>query len=160
MGVIVAAAVLVVATAVGFAWRAFGGRLRKARPAQLTASQLGQPLGTRATLLQFSSAFCAPCRATRQVLAEVAGGSPGVAHVDLDVADHLDLVRMLGIRRAPTVFVLGPEGQIAQRASGLVRRDEVAQAVARAAGQSLPATATATSPAEDLQDLDARRRKG
>ena len=28
-------------------------------------------LGERATLLQFSSAFCAPCRATRRVLGDV-----------------------------------------------------------------------------------------
>ncbi|MGZ5405796.1 MAG: hypothetical protein ACXWDL_14175, partial [Nocardioides sp.] len=33
---------------------------------------LGDRLGERATLLQFSSAFCAPCRATRRVLADVA----------------------------------------------------------------------------------------
>ena len=34
---------------------------------RLTAEQVGE-LGPRATLLQFSTAFCAPCRATRRVL--------------------------------------------------------------------------------------------
>ncbi len=34
---------------------------------------VGHALGERATLLQFSSAFCAPCRATRRVLGEVTG---------------------------------------------------------------------------------------
>src|SRR5689334_6130301 len=43
----------------------------------------GHELGERATLLQFSSAFCAPCRATRVVLADVASAVPGVAHVEV-----------------------------------------------------------------------------
>ena len=38
----------------------------------LTGGGVDVPLGERATLLQFSSAFCAPCRATRRVLGEVA----------------------------------------------------------------------------------------
>ncbi len=130
-----AAAVLAAATLGGLAWRALGGRLRKGRQQHLVPSQLGQPLGTRATLLQFSSAFCAPCRATRQLLADVAAGSPGVSHIEIDVADRLDLVRLLDIRRTPTVLVLGPHGQIARRASGLVRPAEVAAAVADAAGE-------------------------
>ena len=45
----------------------------------VTAAQIGRPLGERATLLQFSSAFCAPCRATRRILADVAGMTSGVA---------------------------------------------------------------------------------
>ena len=49
--------------------------------------------GERATLLQFSSAFCAPCRATRRMLADVAGMVPGVTHVEVDAEEHLDLVR-------------------------------------------------------------------
>ena len=40
--------------------------------AELVAT-VGASLGERATLLQFSSAFCAPCRATRRVLDEVTG---------------------------------------------------------------------------------------
>ena len=61
---------------------------------QVTAADLGRPLGERATLLQFSSAFCAPCRATRVILTEVAGRAPGVAHVEIDAESHLDLVRV------------------------------------------------------------------
>lgn len=134
-GAIVAAAVLVLALAGGFVWRRRDGRLTEARQQMLTVADVGQPLGARATLLQFSSAFCAPCRATRQLLADVAARTDGVAHVELDVADRLDLVRRLDIRRTPTVFVLGPQGQIARRASGLPRRDDVLAAVALATGE-------------------------
>ena len=95
----------------------------------LTGAELGRPLGQRATLLQFSSAFCAPCRATRRILAEVAGMADGVAHVEIDAESHLDLVRRLDVRRTPTVFVLGPDGRIAQRASGQPRKADVIAAL-------------------------------
>jgi len=133
----VAAAVLVVATVAALALRRRDGRLagpRKTGPRPLTVTELGQPLGSRATLLQFSSSFCAPCRAARQLLADVAARDPGVAHVEIDVADRLDLVRLLDVRRTPTVFVLGPQGQVTRRASGLPRRDDVLAAVAMATG--------------------------
>ena len=52
----------------------------------LDGHDLEAELGSRATLLQFSSAFCAPCRATRRVLAEIAEVVPGVAHVEVDLS--------------------------------------------------------------------------
>ena len=109
-----------------------GSRRPITRPRPLTGADLGQPLGSRATLLQFSSSFCAPCRAAKQLLADVAARNDGVAHVEINVADRMDLVRLLDVRRTPTVFVLGPQGQITRRASGLPRRDEVVAAVALA----------------------------
>ncbi len=126
------AAVLVLATVAAFALRRRDGRLKGTQRRPLTVGELGRPLGTRATLLQFSSSFCAPCRAARQLLADVAAGDVGVAHVEIDVADRLDLVRLLNVRRTPTVFVLGPQGQITRRASGLPSRDDVLAAVALA----------------------------
>ncbi len=95
----------------------------------ITGTELGLPLGERATLVQFSTAFCAPCRATRQILAEVAGMTDGVAHVEIDAESHLDLVRRLDIRRTPTVLVVGPGGRIAKRASGQPRKADVIAAL-------------------------------
>jgi thiol-disulfide isomerase/thioredoxin len=69
-----------------------------------------EELGERATLLQFSSAFCAPCRATRRVLEDIAAATPGVVHLEVDAEHHLDVVRRLGILRTPTTLVLGPQG--------------------------------------------------
>jgi thiol-disulfide isomerase/thioredoxin len=135
-GVMVLGAVLVLATASGFAWRRRDGRMRESAVPRLTEADLGRPLGARATLLQFSSAFCAPCRATRQLLADVAGRSDGVAHVEVDVATRMDLARQLDIRRTPTVLVLGPQGQVTRRASGQPRRAEVVAALALATGEA------------------------
>jgi thiol-disulfide isomerase/thioredoxin len=129
-------AVLILATAGGVAWRRRDGRMRESPVPRLTEADLGQPLGARATLLQFSSAFCAPCRATRQLLSDVAGRSDGVAHVEIDVTTRMDLARRLDIRRTPTVLVLGPRGQVTRRASGLPRRADVVAALALATGEA------------------------
>lgn len=98
-------------------------------PRSLTAGQLGRGLGERATLLQFSSAFCQPCRATRVVLADVASKVDGVAHIEIDAESHLDLVREIGILRTPTTLVLDRDGLITARASGVPRRDQVLAAL-------------------------------
>ena len=87
--------------------------------------------GQRATLVQFSTAFCAPCRATRRVLDEVAGLVPGVVHVEVDAEHHLDLVRALGILRTPTTLVLDPSGREVTRAAGAPSRDQVLAALAQ-----------------------------
>jgi thiol-disulfide isomerase/thioredoxin len=89
----------------------------------------GAGLGERATLVQFSSAFCQPCRATRRVLADVAGVVPGVEHVEIDAESHLDLVRRLDVRRTPTTLVLDARGRVTSRASGQPRKEQVVAAL-------------------------------
>lgn len=146
-GIIALIVALAVAVAAGLAWRRANGRMRPAAPDRaaaaagrpgepaaspgpvITGAELGLPLGERATLVQFSTAFCAPCRATRRILAEVAGMTDGVAHVEIDAESHLDLVRRLDIRRTPTVLVVGPDGRIAKRASGEPRKADVIAAL-------------------------------
>jgi thiol-disulfide isomerase/thioredoxin len=166
-GLLVAAAVLALATAIGLWRRGTDGRLRPvggasapttapAAPAQgarpsgaastgaaasavpgavasaaaggrsatgeqidpVLLAQLGvQPAA--ATLLQFSSAFCAPCRAVRRISGEVAAMVPGVRYVEVDAESHLDAVRTLGIWRTPTLLVLDADGRIVRRATGV-----------------------------------------
>ena len=125
---------LLAATALGLTWRARSGRIKvtaagPSRASDITAAELGTDLGSRATLVQFSSAFCAPCRATRAVLADVAGLVDGVAHVEIDAESHLDLVRRLGVVRTPTTFVLDREWLITHRASGQPRKADVIAAL-------------------------------
>ncbi|WP_373310788.1 TlpA family protein disulfide reductase [Streptomyces alanosinicus] len=99
---------------------------------RLGAAELGGELGERATLVQFSSAFCAPCRATRRVLGEVAGMVPGVTHVEIDAEARLDLVRDLEILKTPTVLVLDAAGRVVRRATGQPRRADVIAALGEA----------------------------
>ncbi|MDQ0797899.1 thioredoxin family protein [Streptomyces sp. B1I3] len=98
----------------------------------LDAAQLGAPLGERATLVQFSSAFCRPCSATRRTLAEVAGMVDGVAHIEIDAEAHLPLVRSLRISRTPTVLVLDADGRVVRRAAGQPRTADVVAALGEA----------------------------
>jgi thiol-disulfide isomerase/thioredoxin len=139
-GFIALAAALIVASASGLLLRRRAGRFRPAGAGQapatasvaddvLTESDLGATLGPRATLVQFSTAFCAPCRPTRQILAQVAGMVDGVTHIDVDAAERMDLVRRLKVNSTPTVLVLGPDGSIARRATGLPRKADVIAAL-------------------------------
>jgi thiol-disulfide isomerase/thioredoxin len=106
-----------------------GGHVADVPPTLLTADDLGAPLGERATLVQFSTAFCQPCRPTRRVLAHVAGLVEGVRHVDVDAESHLDLVRRLDVVRTPTVLVLDADGRVARRAVGVPREPDVVAAL-------------------------------
>jgi thiol-disulfide isomerase/thioredoxin len=99
-------------------------------PSVLDGAAIEHELGERATLLQFSSAFCAPCRATRRILADVAAAVPGVVHVEVDAEHHLELVRRLGIARTPTTLVLDAHGRERQRASGAPSKPQVLAALA------------------------------
>jgi thiol-disulfide isomerase/thioredoxin len=153
-------AAIAVALLGGAAWRQTNGRMRapraaavlglgttpgtpagEAMPAEpanqkllLTGEQIGSALGERATLVQFSSAFCAPCRATRRILADVAGMTSGVEYVEIDAESRLDLVRRLNVLRTPTVLVLDAGGSVVRRASGQPRKADVIAAIGAAAG--------------------------
>lgn len=134
-GLIVCLVVFVAASAYGVIHRRRDGRIRvraKDGVERLTAADLGGALGERATLVQFSSAFCAPCRATRRVLDEVAGMVDGVHHVEIDAEAHLELVRRLNILKTPTVLVLDAGGSVVRRAAGQPRRADVIAALATA----------------------------
>jgi hypothetical protein len=91
----------------------------------VTEKQIGAPLGKKATLLQFSSAFCAPCRTTKVVLAKTASIIDGVNHIEIDAESHLELVRALDISRTPTTLVLDKDGLVRNRAVGVPRQDEL-----------------------------------
>ncbi|HEY6295257.1 MAG TPA: thioredoxin family protein [Streptosporangiaceae bacterium] len=145
-GLIALAAALAVATVAGVALRRRAGRFRagtadRAAGARaersvpvLTEADLGSALGAQATLLQFSTAFCAPCRPTRQMLARVAGMVDGVAHVEIDAATRLDLARRLRVTSTPTVLVLGPDGAVVKRAVGQPRQADVMAALGTLTG--------------------------
>ena len=132
-GLAVAAGVLVAATGAGLWWRRRDGRVRamSGEPADRhLLAALGVHTGVPVTLLQFSSAFCAPCRATRATCRQFASDRDGVRHVEVDAESRLDAVRALGVWRTPTVFVIDAAGRIVSRVTGQPTRDQLAEAVA------------------------------
>ena len=129
-GLIALVAALAVATALGLAIRRRSGRMRPVKDSfpltshgdsteLLTTTDLGAPLGERATLVQFSTEFCTYCGPTRALLGEVAAAETGVAVVEIDAAERMDLTRRLNIFATPTVLVLDADGAIVSRGSGL-----------------------------------------
>jgi hypothetical protein len=148
-GALVTIVALALASVFGLWWRARDGRVIATAPAgdssgessgdsgadrEVTAedaalSRLGVTADTPVTLLQFSSAFCAPCRVARRICADLADGRDGVTHLEVDAESHLDEVRALGVWRTPTVLVVDAAGRIAFRLSGAPSRAGLAAAV-------------------------------
>lgn len=161
-GVVVLLVVLLLASAAGVLWRRRQGVIRPTvtQPVPVTAqaralrtdpafTALGVQPG-EITLVQFSSAFCAPCRSTRAVLASVAAEQRGVRHLEVDAESHLDQVRALGISKTPTTLFVDASGREAARASGAPRREQVLAALR-------PLVGAGPLAGNDVPDLGTRR---
>ena len=81
------------------------------------------------TVVQFSTAFCGPCRATRARLRQLQTTRPGLAYLHVDAESHLEAVRALDVRHTPTLFYLDRGGTVIARSSGAPRPDELAALV-------------------------------
>ena len=138
-GLYVVGIALVLALGFGLYRKAVDGRVRAVRATAAAPLALDADLGRTATFVQFSSAACAPCRATARVLDEVSASSDGVAHIEIDAEQRLDLVGELGITRTPTVLVLDSSGVVRSRMVGAPRRQDVLAALSglAAVGPSL-----------------------
>ncbi len=124
-------AILIAASAFGLYRRWNEGRAKvDNRHVIVTEKQIGASIGEKATLLQFSSAFCAPCRTTKVVLAKTASIIEGVNHIEIDAESHLELVRELEISRTPTTLILDKNGMVRNRAVGVPRQDELISVLA------------------------------
>ena len=122
--------VLGLATAYGLWYQRSRGKVVvRSDKGLITQSMIGVELGQRATLVQFSSAFCSPCRATRALLEDVTADMADVVHVDIDTEANLELVRQLDIRSTPTTLFLDRKGHEVGRAMGAPKRDQVLGAI-------------------------------
>ena len=124
------AIVLALATAYGLWYqRSRGTVVVKSDKGLITESMIGAALGSRATLVQFSSAFCSPCRATKALLEDVTADMADVVHTEIDAEANLELVRTLDIRSTPTTLFLDRNGHEVGRAMGAPKRDQVLSAI-------------------------------
>lgn len=131
-------------TALGFLWKARTGRAAPvdsaSPPAIVHAAELAPvtfsdsantaaaPIfGDRATLLQFSTEFCARCPQTRTLLSSVAGGHAGVAAIDIDLGDRPDLARRFRVMQTPTVLLLDAAGVVRSRIGGAPDRRTITE---------------------------------
>jgi thiol-disulfide isomerase/thioredoxin len=122
--------VLVLATGYGLWYQRSRGKVVvKSDKGLITQTMIGTDLGSRATLVQFSSAFCSPCRATRMLLEDVTEDMGDVVYVEIDAETNLELVRTLDIRSTPTTLFLDRTGHEVGRAMGAPKRDQVLSAI-------------------------------
>ena len=124
--------VLALAIAFGVWYTRSRGEFRKKKTVngpKLDASVIGVELGSRVTMVQFSSAFCSPCRATKALLEDMVKTMPDVRYAHIDAESHLELVRQLDIRSTPTTLFLNASGVEVGRAMGTPKRSQVMAAV-------------------------------
>ena len=124
--------VLVLAIAFGIWYTRSRGEFRRKKTVngpKLDASIIGVELGSRVTMVQFSSAFCSPCRATKALLEDMVKTMPDVRYAHIDAESHLELVRQLDIRSTPTTLFLNASGVEVGRAMGTPKRSQVLAAV-------------------------------
>ena len=82
-------------------------------------AELGvRPGDAELTVVQFSTAFCGPCRATRVRLQQLQRTRPGLAYVHVDAESHLDAVRALDVRSTPTLLFFDRAGRLLGRRAG------------------------------------------
>ena len=127
------AIVLVLATGFGLWYQRTRGEFRKKKTVngpKLTAAIVGTELGARATMVQFSSAFCTPCRATKVLLEDMVKTMTDVRYAHIDAESHLELVRELNILSTPTTLFLNHAGVEVGRAMGTPKRAQVHAALA------------------------------
>jgi thiol-disulfide isomerase/thioredoxin len=126
-------AVLVLSAAFGIYRKVSDGKLREeiVPPLQgLTEHlHLDHDHPPQVTFLQFSSEFCQPCRVTNKLLEEVTNSFPAICHIELDVVEHMDLVKTYGITRTPTTLIIDKSGTVHFRATGVPKKAELTAAV-------------------------------
>ena len=125
-GITIVLITLALSTVFGVVFRFRSGHFRSTnRELRITSSDIQQNLGSKATFVQFSSAFCQPCRATKNLLSHIAINTPGIDHIEIDAESHLDLVRKFHITRTPTTLIVDKSGRILSKAVGLPRKQDV-----------------------------------
>ncbi len=123
----VIAGLVVVATGLGLIWRARTGRVRRSAGTRIAADSLGTDarLGSSATIVQFSTEFCGPCRIAERVLGELAARRTDVEFIDVDLGRRPQLATEFGVLQTPTILLLDAGGGVRSRIVGVPRVRDV-----------------------------------
>jgi len=82
-------------------------------------------LGKNVTLLQFSTAFCSPCKATAQIISHLVEGMDDVVYIQVASEENLKLVEKFDIKSTPTVIFFNRNGIEVGRAVGIPTKEQV-----------------------------------
>lgn len=126
-GLLAIVGLLLVATLLGFLWKATTGRSKRIQGGvqidlkEIGATKNGLPVtkfGEHTTFLQFSSETCSTCKQTAKIFEQLEKTSHGVLHIEVDVTHRLDLANKFGILQTPTTLVLDSRGIVKSRIGG------------------------------------------
>lgn len=127
----IAAALLVSATIIGIVLRRRDGRRRDGGALLFDpADAADEELGSRATLVQFSTEMCARCPQVRRLLGDYASDQDGLRHVEVDLTHRPDLSARYKVLQTPTTFVVDRSGAVRARFHGVPPRHALTEALA------------------------------
>ena len=119
-----------VSTLAGVLWRRRDGRVVQGSATNADAFTPADfdgtvAFGDRATLVQFSTEFCARCPSTERMLRTVASEFGGVDVSVVDLTSRQDLATRFRITQTPTVLVLDAVGGQLARSAGVPQRSAI-----------------------------------
>lgn len=125
------AGLVAVSTLAGLLWRARDGRVRPASAVRYMPGDFGDGVsfGSRATLVQFSTEFCARCPSSERMLRTVASAQDGIAVAVVDLTARADLASRFRVSQTPTVLVLDADGRQLARSGGVPQRAAIEAAL-------------------------------
>lgn len=127
----IAAALLVSATIIGVVLRRRDGRRRDGGALRFDPVDAAvDELGSRATLVQFSTEMCARCPQVRRMLGDYAADQNGLRHVEVDLTHRPDLSARYKVLQTPTTFVVDGTGAVRARFHGVPHRHALTEALA------------------------------
>lgn len=101
----------------------------------VTDQEFSAATATGTVVVDFTAAWCPPCRVMEPLLDTIAGETPGARFLRMDTDAHPTTMTRLGIRGLPTLVVFR-DGQIVDRIVGAMPlgalRERLARSVPRA----------------------------
>lgn len=127
----IAAALIVLAVVVGVVQRRLDGRRRGGGALRFDARDAASaPLGSRATLVQFSTEMCTRCPQVRRMLNSYTENHDGLTHVEVDLTHRPDLSARYKVLQTPTTFLIDNTGAVRARFHGVPHRHALTEALA------------------------------
>ena len=130
---------LATATAFGLAWQRRWGEVRAGSVTPTTERErLLATVGvgsTQPTIVHFSADWCGPCSAVRrvvgQVVVDLAHSPKPPAEVEVDIDEHPELAKELGVLSLPTTFIFDDSAVERFRIAGVPSKAALQDALAQ-----------------------------
>ncbi len=121
--------ILSFALVLGVLIRHKSGKIIPTDTVKIMKFEYGVALGSRGTVLLFTTSFCSSCRATKALVKDVVKDEVDISYYEVDAESNLELVRKVDVRSTPTTLFLDSYGFEIARATGTPKRDQLIKVV-------------------------------